>query len=146
MAQALEPTESRARGRRLIIIFVVVFVILVAGGAVRYFQNRALDDKTDAATAELRRGWRPVDLAALHASYAAAEDKAFVANDGDYSAEEQLFPPTSESTLSVRKFAPDGTFAAAYLVEAAGRERCIVVHVHPPAPNRVKLQQRDGNC
>ncbi|MET0275285.1 MAG: hypothetical protein ABW211_00405 [Acidimicrobiia bacterium] len=146
MAQALEPAESRARGKRLIIIFVVVFVFFASAGVWRYLQNRAIDDKTDAATAELRRDWRPVDLASLQSAYAAADAKAFAANDGDYSAMERVFPPTRESTMGAREFGPDGAFVAEYLVQAQGRERCLVVHVRPPTPNRVQIQQRDGDC
>jgi hypothetical protein len=122
----------------------VVLAVVVGALSWRLLSSRALDDRTDAAVAELRRLWRGVDVRALADDYSAA---VTAANDtGDYRAAFALFPKTEESTLSDAGFGRGWSFDGAYEVDTWGRHRCIPLRVTGPTPNRLVVRVRDGEC
>ena len=69
MAEVLTEGERRGRRRRLIVIVVVAGLILAGFLLFGELRGRALDDKADAATTELRPAWRAIDLQGLRDAY-----------------------------------------------------------------------------
>jgi hypothetical protein len=145
MAERVDATERRARGHRLIIIFVVAFVILGGGLALRTLRNRSLDHKADSAMSELRPQWQAIDLAKLSDDYANATTAA---NDtGDYSKAFGLFPRTSQAEFASATFDHLGIVHAAYSIDAwGGAHECLGVLVSAPTPNRVVFQREVHGC
>ena len=127
------------------IILVVVGVILVSALTWRGLTERAVSKKADSAVAELRQGWRGVDLTDLQRQYV---DTATAANDsGDSSKALGLLPETQESDLFLGGFVRGGAFEGSYNVSAGwGGRRCVQIRVVGPAPNRVAFQQHKGEC
>jgi hypothetical protein len=144
VAVGIDASERRARGRRLVVILMVALAVVVGALAWRLLSTRALDDRTESATAELRRLWRPVDLPELADQYASAVTDANTS--GDYREAFGLFPRTEESTFSTGGFGRGGAFEGAYAVEAWGRNRCLAIRVTGPAPNRLRLRVVDRDC
>ena len=130
--------ERRARGYRLVVVFAVVFVVLAGILGWRWWTGRAIERATDVATAELRAGWRPVDLDELAKRYAASSTNAELADD--------FFPGTSAGQSFATTFDTAGRVDASYVLSTWGRERCLYLRVTGPVPNRVQFQQRDGDC
>ena len=133
----MDAGERRSRGHRLVIIFIVVFGVL--GGALgwRLLSGRALDRDTDRAKAELREQWQPMDLGELDRQYSASAVDGQVTDD--------LFPKTDAARPFMTVFRAGGVDAN-YVISAWGRERCLSARVTGPAPNRVRFQERDGDC
>jgi hypothetical protein len=140
----LDPAERRARGRRLLIIFAVVFVLLVGGLGWRVWSGHELDTKTEAAKSELRGTWSSVDLLALNFDYSAATTQANAT--GDYAAAERLFPRVHHSTFRGAEFVRGGVVTAQYDVSAWHRDRCISVRVTGPVPNRIDFRVTEQAC
>jgi hypothetical protein len=145
VAQALDASERRARGRRLIIICSFIAVLLIGGLVWRRATDRAVSSKADSAMVELRRAWRVVDLDDLQRQYSVATTAA---NDtGDDGRAVALFPQPRDAELFVGTFVRGGVFEASYNVSAGwGGHRCVQMRVVGPAPNRIAFQEHGGEC
>jgi hypothetical protein len=142
VAEVLDEAEKRARRHRLIIILVVAGLIVAAFVVFGQLRHRALDDKADAATADLLPRWQDLDLVQLQKSY---NDAAFDANDsGDYSAAIDVFPATNDASFITANFDQPGVVRAAYSVETWAGDECLNVVARGPVPNRVTFATRKG--
>ena len=138
----MDEAEKRARRHRLIIILVVAAVIVAAFLAFGLLRNRALNDKADAAKADLLPQWREVDLAELSQSY---NDATFDANErGDYSAVFDVFPTTNDATLVNADLNRVGVARAAYSLETWAGDECLLVVARASVPNRVTFATGKG--
>jgi hypothetical protein len=116
---------------------VVLFVLLGGALGCRLLSGRALDQDTDQATTEPRQQWQPIDLDEL--------DRQYSASAADDQVTDELFPKTSAARPFQTIFRAGGVDAT-YVISAWGRERCLFVRVTGPVPNRVRFQERDGDC
>jgi len=126
-------------------IVLVVGVALTAALAWRRLTDRAVSNKAESATAQLRQKWRAVDLDELQRRYvqavAAANDK------GNFDEASALLPDPTEAEFFLGGFVRGGAFEGSYNVSAGwGGHRCIQIRVVGPAPNRIAFQQHDGEC
>ena len=133
---AISAEERGQRKKRLIIILVVVGVFFV-GSFLWYRRTSAgLDDKTASVESALRSKWSTIDVDELRTTYG-TETKA---------ARGLLFPQPADAFLFTAHFPSPNRVEAAYLVEAEGRQRCLVVAVTGPPPNQVRVSEHEGDC
>lgn len=141
MAETVDQATLRQRSRRLVIIVVVIALFLAANFAWGALSGESLDNAADAAEAELREVWRPVDLRGLNFAYANEATKAWASSD--YGSAAKLFPRVKDSDFLTASFDRADVVEARYIVTASGRERCLLVRVEGPAPNAVRILQVD---
>ena len=142
MAAVLDDAERRARRRRLIIIVVVAALIVAGLLLFGQLRRRALDDKSDAATTDLRPAWREIDLEGLRAAYNQVATDANTT--GDYSAVVKLLPTSNDASFVSADLSTAGAIAARYSIETWAGSECLDVVVHSATPNRVTFTTHKG--
>lgn len=125
-------------------IIILVVAVLILGGFVVFsrVRNRAIDDKADAATTDLRSAWRDVDLARLREAYDEANTQASAS--GDYSASIKLIPTSDDATFISADLSRPSEVAARYSVETWAGNECLDVVTRSPVPNRVTFTTHKG--
>lgn len=139
VTETLDQEAVRSRRRRLAIIIGVIGVLLTAALVWGKRTNESLDRAADSAKTELRELWRPVDLRTLNSDSASAVVGA--SDSGNYGSALRLLPQVERSTFLSAQFVRGDVVDAKYAVRASGRERCLLVRVEGPAPNRVLFKQ-----
>ncbi len=134
---AVSAVEQRERRKRLVIILVVVGVLLVGSVLWGRTSRGRLDDKTASVESALTRQWTAMDIEQLSTDYANAADPA-----GGLA----LFPQPDDAFLFQAHFPSSTSVVTAYRVDASGQQRCVVITVSGPPPNRVSFDERDGDC
>ena len=142
VAEVLTEGERRGRRRRLIVIVVVAGLILAGFLVFGRLRGRALDDKADAATTELRPAWRAIDLQGLRDAYNQATVDAN--NSGDFSKSIKLFPRSHDATFNSADLSTPGAVAARYSIDTWAGSECLDVVARSPVPNRVTITTHQG--
>src|SRR5689334_19885403 len=123
MTQAVDDAERRGRRRRLIIIMVIAGVFVGALMMFGVVRDHSINNRTDAAIAELHAKWRPLDLNAMADAYSQTTFKCV--STGDCTALDRILPPASHTRISDVKFKEPGTVQANYFVHGWASNQCL---------------------